>query len=91
MLHAAISLTVSDLDVCPFDVVFFFDRVKGTSDREPGNFSLDLFGMMQKDSSMKKKEIKVRSTCHQTFIALCCRSSLMRSSRLTYFSRLFVA
>lgn len=32
--------------------------VKGTSDREPGNFSLDFFGLMEKDPSMKKKEIK---------------------------------
>jgi Chlorophyll A-B binding protein len=32
--------------------------VKGESDREPGNFGLDLFGMMAKDPMMKQKEIK---------------------------------
>lgn len=32
--------------------------VKGESDREPGNFGLDFFGMMAKDPTMKKKEIK---------------------------------
>lgn len=36
--------------------------VRGKSDREPGNFGLDIFGMMAKDPMMKQKEIKVRRT-----------------------------
>lgn len=35
--------------------------VRGQSDRKPGEFGLDLFGMMAKDPIMAQKEIKVCS------------------------------
>lgn len=33
--------------------------IKGQSDRQPGNFGLDIFGMAAKDPMMAQKEIKV--------------------------------
>lgn len=47
------------------------DMVKGVNDRMPGEFSLDLFGMASKDSSMAQREVK-----NGRYVALDIESSL---------------